>query len=184
MSTAPDLSAFTKAEIRETLEPIRHPVSVAVFGSENFFNVGAIVRSCHVFLVRELILVDIPKFYEKAAMGTDKWENITHTTLEEFCNTHAWHSSQDNRSLVGFERRPDLRTEELYRFKYPENPILCFGSEKTGLPSEVISLIQKNMEVNSGGIVSIPQYGLQNDMNLSNAVGIAVYDWLSKHYKG
>jgi len=184
MSTAPDLSMFSKEEIRDSLQDIRHPVSIAVFGSDNYFNVGAIIRTCHVFLVREVILVDVPKFYEKATMGTHKWENITHTTLEEFCRAHHWSSSSDNRAVVSFERRPDLNTVELFGYKYPENPILCFGSEKTGLPAEVISLCQDNADaMGYQNIVSIPQFGLQNDMNLSNAVSIAVYDFLGKHYR-
>lgn len=184
MSIAPDLSDFSKEEIKETLDPIRHPVKVAIFGSDNYFNVGAIIRTCHVFLVDEVILVDIPKFYEKAAMGTHKWENITHMTLEEFCRQHSVYSSSGGPTvLVGFERRPDMRTEELFRFKFPRNPILCFGSEKTGLPDEVIELIRGYESSELGGLVSIPQYGLQNDMNLSNAVSIAIYDWLAKHYR-
>lgn len=181
MSIAPDLTDWEKNEIRETLDPVRHPVSLAIFGSDNYFNVGAIIRTAHIFLVREVILVDIPKFYEKAAMGTHKWENIVHVSQEEFKRKHDLVSSADNRTLVAFERRPNLETKSLLTFQYPQNPILCFGSEKTGLPDDILELVKPH-EANGGGVVSIPQYGLQNDMNLANAVSIGVYDWIQKRY--
>jgi tRNA G18 (ribose-2'-O)-methylase SpoU len=168
MSKAPDLTGFTKEEIRATLEPVRHPVSIAVCNSDNYFNTGAIIRSAHIFLVREIILVDVPDFYERATMGTHKWENIRHVTTEDFLK------EAETRNVICFERRPDLTTKDLMGFQYPENPILCFGSEKSGIPDTLLS--------RAHSIVSIPQYGLQNDMNLANAMSIGIYDWTVKHY--
>lgn len=188
MSAPPDLTMFTKEEIRETLEPIRHPVSLALFGSENYFNAAAIIRTAHQFLVREIILVDCPKIYEKATMGTHKWETIVHKTLVEFCREHSVLSSSDNRPLVICERRAELETESLMYFKFPKNPILCFGNEKTGIPAELLALGEEHRKLlpneNSGKIVSIPQFGLQNDLNLANAASIVLYDWICKWYAG
>lgn len=166
MSKAPDLSNFTKEEIRETLDEIRHPFSIAICGSDNYFNSGAIIRSAHIFLVKEIILVDTPAFYERATMGTHKWENIVHVTREEFL--------KETRPLICFERRSDLTSQCLMGFSYPENPVLVFGNEKTGIPGQILSMAHS--------VVSIPQYGLQNDMNLANAASIGIYDWISKHY--
>jgi tRNA G18 (ribose-2'-O)-methylase SpoU len=188
MSKAPDLSMFTKEEIKVTLDTVRHPVSIAIFGSSNYFNAAAIVRSAHQFLVQEIILVDCPDIYERATMGTHKWENITHMTLDEFCKRHSVWSSADNRSLVICERRPDLDSESLLYFSYPKNPILCFGSEKEGIPDELLALAEQHRtlcpEWNSGQIVSIPQYGILNDLNLANAASICLYDWIAKWYTG
>lgn len=166
MSKAPDLSAFTKEEIRQSLDPVRHPVKIAVCGSDNYFNVGAIIRSAHIFLVKEIILIDIPQFYERATMGTHKWENIRHVTTEEFLT--------ENLPLVCFERRPDLDSQNLMGFSYPENAVLVFGNEKTGIPDQILA--------KAHSVVCIPQYGLQNDMNLANAMSIGIYDWTLKHY--
>lgn len=167
MSKAPDLSNFTKEEIRETLNEVRHPVSIAICGSDNYFNSGAIIRSAHIFLVKEIILVDTPVFYERATMGTHKWENIIHVTSEQFLT--------ETRPLICFERRPDLTSQDLMGFSYPENPVLVFGNEKTGIPDQILS--------RAHSVVSIPQYGLQNDMNLANAASIGIYDFIVKFYK-
>ena len=39
--------------------------------SKNPFNVGAIIRMAHSFLVKEIVLVGDERFYERAAMGMD-----------------------------------------------------------------------------------------------------------------
>lgn len=183
MTKAPDLSMFTKEEIRSSLDAVRHPVSVAVFGS-NYFNNAAIIRTAHQFLVKEIILVDCPKFYKKATMGTHKWENITHLTLENFlCRFSLIPNSSDDRSIVVFERRLGLESEDLMFYSYPKNPILCFGNEKTGVPEEIINLAKIHSSQNGkNNIVSIPQYGLHNDLNLANAASIVLYDWIFKWY--
>ena len=64
MTIAPDLSEFSKEEIKETLDEIRHPFEVAVFSSENYFNMGAIIRAGHSFCVGNtgwLILISFIK---------------------------------------------------------------------------------------------------------------------------
>ena len=63
-------------EIRASLEKLRRPLSVAVLRARNPFNVGAIIRVAHSFLVREIVLVGDEKYYERGAMGMDRYENI------------------------------------------------------------------------------------------------------------
>jgi tRNA G18 (ribose-2'-O)-methylase SpoU len=74
------------------------------------------------------------------------------------------------------ERRPGLlNTIDLRAFQWPLNPIILFGSEKTGVPDEILNI--------SHSVVSIPQFGLVNDFNISISAGIALYDWIQKYYK-
>lgn len=190
MAKAPEfLSGMSKEYVREGLQEARHPVSIALFGTENYFNAGAIIRSAHQFLIQEIILVDCPKIYEKATMGTHKWENISHMSLGDFCWKHSMFSSMDGRPLVICERRADLPSECLMDFVYPKNPILCFGNEKFGMPEEILALAKSYRHAFSethpgyGAVVSIPTYGILNDLNLANAASIVLYDWVCKYYK-
>lgn len=169
MTAAPNLSDFTKTEIKDVLNEIRHPFSVAVWGSENYFNAGATIRICHNFLVKEIFLIDCPAIYERASMGCEKYENIIKIDLECFMKT------TKNRLIVAFERRRDLDSESLMNFKWPLNPILLFGSEKSGIPLELLK--------RANYLVCIPQYGIHNDFNLANAISIGVYDFMSKFTK-
>ncbi len=173
MSIAPDLTGWTKEGIRETLNEVRFPVDVAVWHTDNYYNFGSIVRNCHNFLVRGIHAIEITEgsglMYEKATMGTHKYENIYSHTLDSFMRYC------DNRPLVAFERREGIRGEDLRYYSYPPNCILLFGSEKTGIPDILMS--------RADSIVSIPQYGIHNDMNLSVAVGIALYSWHCQNTK-
>lgn len=167
MTAPPDLADFSKEEIREALDDVRHPFDVAIYSSENYFNFGAIVRVGHGFLCRKFWQVDFTKFYKKASMGAHKWENIEKVTLAEF-----WEKI-GSRPVVVFEKRPELDSQDIRFFEYPENPVLFFGSEKYGVPDEVIE--------RAHSIVSIPVFGIHNDFNQAVAAGIAMYDWITKN---
>jgi tRNA G18 (ribose-2'-O)-methylase SpoU len=107
--------------------------------------------------------------YEKATMGTHKYENIYRHSTEEFLRYC------EGRPLIAFERRLGMVNEDLRYFRYPPNSVLLFGSEKGGVPDVLLE--------RADAVVSIPQFGIHNDMNLSVAVGIVLYDWVSKNVK-
>ena len=167
MSEAPDISSFTKEEIKNALNEIRHPISVAVYGSKNYYNAASIIRTCHNFLVKEIILIDCPCYYERATMGTHKFENINKLSLQQFLN----HFSDSN--IVAFEKQHNIESKPITTFIYPSNPVLFFGSEDLGIPTEVLNIAHS--------VVSIPQFGVQNSFNVSVAASIAIYDWYYKN---
>lgn len=175
MTTAPNLSDFTKSEIKDVLNEIRHPVDVAVYSVGNYFNVAGIIRTSHSFLVRNIYLIDVetPKepYYAKGTMSSHRHENIILQTSEVFLQM----ISDEHRNLVSFERRPGiLQPKTIWGYKYPETPILLFGSETHGVPDNIL---QVSMDT-----VCIPMYGLNNDLNVSVAAAIAISDFVRKHY--
>jgi len=173
MTTKPNLDDFSKEEIVEVLSEIRHPVDVAIYGAGNYFNIAGIIRTAHSFLVRKIYLVDIEEskdpFYEKGTMGNHKYEDIELLTLKDFLE------KTSERNIVSFERRPGLLTTKTsWGYEYPNEPILVFGSEKSGVPDEILNV--------SKDVVSIPMFGINNDLNISVAFGMAIYDWTIKHH--
>jgi len=168
MTIGPDLSDFSKEEIRDALAEVRHPIDVAVWSIENYFNLGSIVRVSHNFLVRTIYAVDIPYYYKRADMGTHKYENIVKLSLEEFL------AQTKDRNIVAFERRAKLESQDLRAFQWPSEPIAFFGSEKTGVPDLVLE--------RAHSVVSIPMFGVHNDQNVAVAAGIGIYDFVAKHY--
>jgi tRNA G18 (ribose-2'-O)-methylase SpoU len=154
-------------EIKEELESKRFPVEVAVHSLENWFNFGAIVRICHNFQVKNIVGVDLGSYYRKADLGTRKFENIIKLSMDDFLERYS------GRSIIAFESRPELKTESLFDFVYPENPVLFFGSEKHGVPDRILT--------NASNVVSIPMYGVHNDHNIAVACGIALYSWHQKY---
>ena len=167
MTIGPDISDFSIEQVKEALNEVRHPVDVAVWSIDNYFNFGSIVRTSHNFLVRNIYAVDVPNYYRRADMGARKFETITKLTLDEFLVL------MDTRNVVAFEKRHDLNTQDLRTFIWPELPILFFGSEKTGVPDSVLKKAK--------AVVSVPMFGLHNDHNVSIACGIGLYDYVNKH---
>ena len=77
------------ADVRAELEKLRHPLHIGIIRAKNPFNVGAVIRVAHSFLVKEILLVGDAPFYERAAMGMDRYENIVKVPDEAALVAHA-----------------------------------------------------------------------------------------------
>jgi tRNA G18 (ribose-2'-O)-methylase SpoU len=156
-------------EIRRSLQAIRRPLRVAVLRSKNPFNVGAIIRVAHSFLVEELILVGDEPYYERAAMGMEKYENVLNLPDDPSLVAHA---RALGLPLIVFER--EAATIDLWRAPLPAACLMVFGSEKDGVPPELIAAADQ--------VVAIPMYGINNSFPVSVAAGIAMAEWTRRHY--
>ena len=119
-------------EIRASLQKLRRPLSVAVLRARNPFNVGAIIRVAHSFLVREILLVGDERFYERGAMGMDRYENIVlvPTEAEFIARVRA-----AGRQLLVFEK--DAARVNLWHADLPDDCVMLFGSETAGVSPEI-----------------------------------------------
>lgn len=179
MTKAPDLSDFTKDEIKDELKKIRHPFDIAVFGLDNYFNAGSIIRTAHSYLADRIHLIECTKYYRKACMGAAKYETIEkYDSMIDFIelniDSHP-NAGIEGRNLIAIECSHDYPTVDIKDFEYPEYPILLFGSEKFGIPDLALRYAKS--------IVSIQQFGLTNSMNVSVAAGIVMQDWITKNFK-
>src|SRR5690606_3473670 len=86
-------------ERRALLAPLRVDASVAVVRAKNPFNVGAIIRVAHSFLVREIFLVGTEPYYERASMGMHRYE-----TIVECPDEASFLAAVGERPLVSIER--------------------------------------------------------------------------------
>lgn len=170
MSYCPDLSGYTRAEICDVLDEVRQPVSIAIYGSKNEFNIGGMIRTAHNFLVQDIHLVEVEWFYEKGALSTLKYEK---RNLRRWPTLDAFIDATKSRNVVAFEKRDNLDSIDIRTYQYPKNPILFFGSEKNGVPDQILK--------NCHSIVTVPILGLNNDHNVSTTCGIALYDWYVKN---
>ena len=154
-------------EIRASLGKLRRPLSVAVLRARNPFNVGAIIRVAHSFLVREIILVGSERYYERGAMGMDRYENIVCVPDEAALLAHA-----RGRKLVVFEK--DAARVDLWRAELPEECVMVFGSETAGVPEEIVRAADL--------VVGIPMYGINHSFPVTVAAGIAMAEWTRRHF--
>jgi tRNA G18 (ribose-2'-O)-methylase SpoU len=156
-------------EIRASLDRLRRPLRIAVLRSNNPFNVGAIIRTAHSFLVREIVLVGSEPYYERAAMGMHRYENIVSLASEaELC---PWARAR-NLHIAVFER--EHAAVDLWKAALPEECLLVFGSENEGVPAALVAAADE--------VVGIPMYGINNSFPVTVAAGIAMAEWTRRHY--
>jgi len=156
-------------EIRASLQALRRPLSVAVLRARNPFNVGAIIRVAHSFLVREILLVGDERWYERGAMGMDRYENIVLLPTEADLIAHV---RATGRKLVVFEK--DAARVDLWHAELPEDCVMLFGSETAGVSDPLLRAADL--------IVGIPMYGINHSFPVTVAAGIAMAEWTRRFY--
>lgn len=156
-------------EIRRSLDVLRRPLRIAVLRAQNPFNVGAIIRVAHSFLVSEILLVGDEPFYQRAAMGMQRYENLVFLRDDEALVSWAQERSLP---LVVFER--EHATTDLWRCDLPEACVLVFGSESAGVPASLVAAADQ--------VVGIPMAGINNSFPVAVAAGIGMAEWTRRHY--
>ncbi len=156
-------------EIRQSLAPLRRPLRIAVLRARNAFNVGAIIRTAHSFLAEEILLVGDERFYERAAMGMQRYENVVCLPTDEALV--AW-ARQRKLPLVVFER--EHARVDLWRAELAVGCVMVFGSETSGVPPVLVDAADE--------VVGIPMYGINNSFPVTVAAGIAMAEWTRRHY--
>lgn len=153
---------YETSEIRAELDSLRNDFSIAVVRAKNPFNVGAIIRVAHSFLVREIFLIGVEPYYERAAMGMKKYENIVDCPDEvSFLERVA------NRPLVAVER--DHATTSLWEAEMPKDLVFVFGSENDGVPPVLLEA--------ASSVLAIPMYGINHSFPVTVATGIVMAEW-------
>jgi tRNA G18 (ribose-2'-O)-methylase SpoU len=161
---------LSRQDIRAELDRVRHPMRVAVDRAKNPFNIGAIIRTAHSFLPREILLVGTEPWYERAAMGMHRYEHIV-----EIPSTQAFleRAEAERWKLVVFER--DHATVGLWEAELPEDAVLVFGNEDEGVDPAIVARAQQ--------VVAIPMYGINHSYPISVAAGMALCEWARRRYQ-
>jgi len=149
-------------EQRRELAPLRVDMSVGVVRAKNPFNIGAIIRVAHSYLVREIHLIGTESYYERAAMGMQRYENIVESPDEE-----AFLAAVSGRPLYAIERENADGT--IWQASYPENVVLLFGSEDDGVPPVLLEAADR--------VLAIPMYGINNSFHVAVSAGMVLCDW-------
>jgi tRNA G18 (ribose-2'-O)-methylase SpoU len=156
-------------EIRGSLANLRRPLSIAILRARNPFNVGAIIRVAHSFLVNEIVLVGAEPYYERASMGMERYENIVSLPTEEAFLQRVRERGQ---KLVVFEK--EAARVDLWHAELPSECVMLFGSETTGVPDEIVAAADL--------VVGIPMYGINHSFPVTVAAGIAMAEWTRRFF--
>ena len=158
-------------DVRRELDRIRHGVRIAVRRSKNPFNVGAIIRTAHSFLVKEIVLIGDTPWYERAAMGMQRFENIREIADEasfvQLAAKEDWH-------VTALEK--DDAQVGLWEAQLPEDTVLVVGNEEEGVGPVILGAAAE--------VVGIPMFGVNHSYPMTVAAGIALAEWARRRYSG
>ncbi|AKT43184.1 TrmH family RNA methyltransferase [Chondromyces crocatus] len=157
---------LTTAEIRDELAPLRSDFSIAICRAKNPFNIGAIIRTAHSFLAREIILIGSEPYYERAAMGMQKYENIVEHPDED-----SFLSAIEGRHLIGVER--DHAKQTLWEASFPSGLVFLLGSENDGIPPALLAACHD--------VIAIPMYGINHSYPVAIAAGMVMCEWARRN---
>jgi tRNA G18 (ribose-2'-O)-methylase SpoU len=156
------------AAIRAALQPLRNDFSIAVVCPGNAFAVGAVIRVAHSFLVREIFVVGEGSWYPKASMGMEKYE-----TIRRVADVPALRRAVAGRPLWAVEKDHARRSVHAVE-AFPPAVVLAFGSERFGLPGELLDAADE--------VLGIPMYGVNHSLPVAVAAGIVMNEWARRRY--
>ena len=154
--------------IREALAPLRNKISVAAVALGNAFAAGAIIRVCHSFLVREIVLIGSAPFYEKASMGMEKYETIVRVADDAEFVAHL--GQRPLYVLEGESARGNFYLEP----EFPEDVVFLFGSERYGVPAALLHRADR--------VLALPMYGVNHSFPVAIAAGMVLGEWARRRY--
>ena len=164
------LTENRKERFQKVLENRTNHFTIAVEDVFQFHNTSAVMRSCEVFGIQEINIVeqrfgkDIDK---EIAMGAQKWVDINRfdniTNCIENLRTNGY-------QIIATTPHDDSCL--LHEFDISKKSALFFGTEKEGLSEEVMK--------QADGYLKIPMVGFTESLNISVSAAIIIQDITSR----
>lgn len=133
-------------------------------------NTSAVMRSCEVFGIQELNVIEQrygKRIDKEIAMGAQKWVDIT--TFDSITNCIASVRSKGYQIIATTPHENDCMIDD---FDISKPSALFFGTERDGLSEEIL---QK-----ADGFLKIPMVGFTESLNISVSAAIAIQNLTSR----
>jgi tRNA (guanosine-2'-O-)-methyltransferase len=160
------LSDSRKQRFLQVLENRTNHFTIAVEDVYQFHNTSAVMRSCEVFGIQEINIVEqrFGKNIDKEiAMGAQKWVDIN-----KFDNIANCIKTLKDKGYQIIATTPHNDSCLLHDFDVSQKSALFFGTEKEGLSEEVMS--------QADGYLKIPMVGFTESLNISVSAAIIIQD--------
>lgn len=150
------------------------PLIIILDNIRSMNNIGSVFRTADAFIIEKIFLCGISaippnKDIQKTALGSTEsvdWE-YSESTYDLICNL-----MEKKIKIIAVEQTEDSISLEKFIPEKNQTYALVFGNEVKGVSQEVISLINKTIE--------IPQFGTKHSLNISVSAGILIWDFYSK----
>ena len=152
-------------EIKDILRSTSHPFSVLMENWQGDFNIGTMIRNANAFNAKKVFYYGRRRYDRRGTVGTHHYVDLNHIdtseALRELKKRYTFVCMDNVEGAVSMED-----------FRWPENSLMIFGEEGTGVTPEMLELADY--------VVSIKQYGSVRSMNVGTTSGIAMYDYTRK----
>ncbi|MVO09416.1 TrmH family RNA methyltransferase [Flavobacterium sp. TP390] len=160
------ISENRKQRFIEILANRTRHFTVAVEDVYQMHNTSAVMRSCEVFGIQELNVIEqkYSKTIDKQiALGAEKWVDI-----HEFSSNMSCMKTLRQRGYQIIATTPHNESCFLHEFDITKPAALFFGTEKEGLSEEVLQ--------HADGFLKIPMVGFTESLNISVSAAIIIQD--------
>lgn len=164
------LTESRKEKFLQILASRTNHFTIAMEDVYQLHNTSAVMRSCEVFGIQELNVVE-QKFGKRIdteiAMGAQKWVDINRFNSMQNCI--------DNLREKGYQiiaTTPHNDSCLLHEFDISKPSAIFFGTERQGLSQEVID--------QADGFLKIPMVGFTESLNISVSAAIIIQDITSR----
>ena len=160
------ISENRKQRFLEVLQNRTKHFTIAVEDVYQMHNTSAVMRSCEVFGIQELNIIEqkYGKSIDKQiAMGAQKWVDIFEHPSSQACMDQL---KRKGYQIIATTPHNDSCTIENFDISKPA--ALFFGTEKEGLSEEVMQ--------QADGYLKIPMVGFTESLNISVSAAIIIQD--------
>ena len=174
----PDLITFLeefltperKALFNKVIDQRTNHFTVATEDVYQLHNTSAVIRSCDVFGVQNIHVVEErnrKKIDREIAMGAQKWVSLNRHHSSSECIAHLKKSGYQIVATI-----PHGEAVNLSEFDISKPSAIFFGTERDGLSAEVIS--------EADVFLKIPMMGFSDSLNISVSAAIILQDLTQK----
>ena len=163
-----------KKRFAEVLKNRTKYLTVAAEDVFQMHNASAIVRSCDVFGIQQLHLIEArfgQRIDKNIAMGAQQWVDVNSYDSSEACIQNLRNQNYKIAATV-----PSGNSVNLEDFQIREKTALFFGTEKEGLSSTVLEA--------ADFLVQIPMVGFSESLNVSVSAAIILQKLSTELRKG
>ena len=148
--------------IKKDIQANTFPYAVLMQHWQGDFNIATLIRNANAFGAREVFYVGRKHIDKRGTVGTHHYTDVNFLkTNEEVL------ALKDKYTFVALENNHE-RSQSIVNFVWPENPLLIFGEETSGVTADLLEQCHS--------IVHIPQFGSVRSINVGTASGIAMHN--------
>lgn len=164
------LTEKRKSRFLKILENRSNHFTVAIEDVFQLHNTSAVMRSCEVFGIQELHVIEekySKKIDKEIAMGSQKWVDINRYDSISDCISNL--KQQGYRIIATTPHEDDCLLDD---FDISKPAALFFGTERNGLSEEVLE--------HADGFLKIPMVGFTASLNISVSAAIIIQNLMQR----